>query len=162
SDVIKHILRFMALVAVQVLVLNQVQFTGTVNPYLYVYFLLVMPVGLSPNLGLLVGFLLGFTVDIFTQTLGMHTIATTFLAYCRPYVLRYMASRDGFEFVSEPSVHNMGAGWFVTYASIMVLLHHFVLFFIEIFRINGLFYTLWKSIASSLFTLVLIMLTQYL
>lgn len=160
--IISYIIRFVLLIAVQVLILNNVHFSGLLNPYLYIYFLLVLPVDFSPNLGLLLGFALGLTIDMLSQTLGMHTIATVFAAYGRPYIMRYMAPRDGYEFSRVPGVRQMGWLWFITYSSIMILLHHFVLFFVEAFRMTGFWITLGKSIGSGLLTLLLILIVQLL
>ena len=161
-EVIIHIIRFILLVLLQILVLNQVQFTGILNPYLYLYFLLVLPIDFSPNMGLVVGFLLGLTVDIFSQTLGMHTIATVFAAYCRPYALRYMAPRDGYESSRIPGIKQMGWLWFLTYASIIIVFHHFVLFFMESFKMSGLWFTLGKALGSGILTLVLAIIAEML
>lgn len=161
-QIISHVVRFIALITLQVLVLNNIQFSGLLNPYLYLYFLLVLPVDFSPNVGLVLGFILGFTVDIFCQTLGMHTIATVFASYCRPYVLRYMSPRDGYEFSRTPGIRQMGWLWFITYAGILIALHHFVLFFVESFRMSGLWFTLAKSIGSGALTLLLALIVQML
>lgn len=161
-EVVGHIIRFFALIFVQVLILNNVQFAGLLNPYLYIYFILVLPVDFSPNIGLVLGFVLGLCIDLFCQTLGMHTVATVFAAYCRPYVMRYMAPRDGYEFSRVPGVRNMGWLWFITYAGIIIFLHHFVLFFVEAFRMSGLLFMLGKSLGSSAMTLALTLILQLL
>lgn len=159
-QLITYIFRFILLVLTQVFVLNNIQFSGILNPYIYVYFLIVLPVDFRPTVGLIVGFLLGLTMDMFCQTLGMHTIAATFAAYCRPYVLTYMAPRDGYEFSRVPGVRQMGWLWFLTYAAIIVFLHHFVLFFIEMFRVTGILLTLGKSLGSSLMSMSIIIVIQ--
>jgi rod shape-determining protein MreD len=161
-ELITLIIRFVLLVLLQVLVLNQVQFTGILNPYLYLYFILVLPVDFNPNMGLIVGFALGLTIDLFSQTLGMHTIATVFAAYCRPYALRYMAPRDGYESSRIPGIKQMGWLWFLTYAAIIILFHHFVLFFMESFKMSGLWFTLGKSIGSGILTLSLVIIVEML
>ena len=159
-ELLIYIVRFFLLVLVQILILNQVQFSGLLNPYLYIYFLIVLPVDFPPNGGLLVGFILGLLIDLFGQTLGMHTIASVFLAYARPYILRYMAPRDGYEFSRTVSIRQMGWLWFLTFSGIMIFLHHFVLFFIEAFRMSGLFFTIGKSIGSAILTLSLVVVVQ--
>ena len=161
-DWILYTIRFVVLILLQVFLLNNVHFSGLLNPYIYIYFLLVLPVDFSPNLGLIIAFILGLTIDLFSQTLGMHTIASVFFAYGRPYVLRYMAPRDGYEFTRMVSIRQMGWLWFLTYTGIMVFLHHFVLFFIETFRMSGMWFTLGKAVGSSLLTIVLIVIIQLL
>jgi len=161
-ELLSHIIRFVLLVIVQVFLLNNVQLNGMINPYIYIYFLLVLPVDFSPNGGLILGFILGFIIDLFSQTLGMHTIASVFFAFGRPYVLRYMAPRDGYEFTRTISIRQMGWLWFFTFSGLMVFLHHFVLFFIESFRMSGFFFTVGKSISNSFMTLALIVVIQLL
>lgn len=161
-EIISHIIRFIGLILVQVLILNNIQFGGILNPYLYIYFILVLPVDFPPNIGLILAFLMGLTIDLFCQTLGMHTIATLFAAYCRPFVMRYMAPRDGYEFSRVPGIRHMGWLWFITYAGILIFLHHFVLFFVETFRMSGLLFTLGKSMGSTVMTLALTLILQLL
>lgn len=158
--IIRYILQFVLLVLVQVLLLNNIAFSGILNPYLYVYFLIILPVDFRPTLGLIIGFLLGLSIDLFSQTLGMHTIATTFAAFCRPYILMYMAPRDGYDFTRFPSVRQMGWLWFGTYTTLLAALHHFILFFIEMFRMSGFWWTITKSVSSTMLTVILILLVQ--
>ena len=161
-DLISYFIRFSLLIIVQIFLLNNVQFSGLLNPYLYVYFLIVLPVDFSPNIGLFVAFAMGIIIDMFSQTMGMHTISAVFLAYARPYILRYMAPRDGYEFSRNVSIKQMGWLWFLTFSGLMVFLHHFVLFFTESFRMSGLGYTMLKAVGSSLLTLTLIIIVQLL
>ena len=161
-DLISYFIRFSLLIIVQIFLLNNVLFSGLLNPYLYVYFLIVLPVDFSPNIGLFVAFAMGIIIDMFSQTMGMHTISAVFLAYARPYILRYMAPRDGYEFSRNVSIKQMGWLWFLTFSGLMVFLHHFVLFFIESFRMSGLGYTMLKAVGSSLLTLTLIIIVQLL
>jgi rod shape-determining protein MreD len=161
-EVLSYIVRFALLIIVQIALLNNVQFSGLLNPYLYVYFLIVLPVDFPPNMGLVLAFAMGIIIDLFSQTMGMHTISAVFLAYARPYILRYMAPRDGYEFSRNVSIKQMGWLWFLTFSGLMVFLHHFVLFFIESFRMSGLGNTLLKAVGSSMLTLLLIVIVQLL
>ena len=157
---LRHIALFLVLTFIQVLILNNINFSGILNPFLYLYFLMVLPVDFRPTLGLVLGFFLGFCIDMFCQTWGMHTIATTFAAFCRPYLLTYMAPRDGYEFSRIPSIRQMGLLWFLTYAGLLTILHHFILFFIEMFRMSGFWMTIGKSLGSSALTLLLVLIVQ--
>ena len=154
--------RFVLLVLVQVLILNHIQLSGYLNPYLYVLFLLLLPFEIRNWLLLLLAFVLGFTVDIFSNTLGMHLAATLFMAYCRPFVLSIIEPRGGYEVGSIPSIRDMGLTWFVSYAGILVLLHHLLLFFLEVFRFSEAWITLGRVFASAACTMLLILIAQYL
>ena len=160
--VLTNIWRFVLLVALQVLILNNVQVSGFLNPYLYVLFLLLLPFEMPRTWLLALAFLLGITVDVFTNTLGMHLAASLFMAYCRPFVLSIIAPRGGYEVGTAPSIRDMGLPWFLSYAGSLVFLHHLVLFFVEVFRFTEVFLTLGRVLASSVFTLLLVLLAQYL
>ncbi len=162
SNLLSYLVSLVLLLALQILVLNNIQISGFLNPFLYIYLIIVLPVSF-PRIGVLfMGFGLGLALDVFHQTLGMHAVATTFLAYCRPFILQYMAPRDGYEFSRVPGIRDMGYLWFGTYAAIMVFLHHFMLFFIEAFRLSGFWFTLGKVIGSTLLTFLLVLVVQLL
>ncbi len=159
--VLKNIIRFILLVLVQVAVLNNIQMSGYVNPYIYVLFILALPFEISKWLLLCVAFVLGLTVDIFTGTLGMNAAATVFMAYLRPYVLSLFAPRDGYEIGTFPNITCYGFSWFFKYATILVLAHHIFLFFVEVFSFNNFFDTLLRICFSTIFSLILIFTTEF-
>ena len=148
------------MVLLQVLVLNNIQLSGFINPYLYIIFILWLPVEMNKVLVMLISFLLGLSVDIFSNTLGMHAAASVFLAFCRPYILQFMAPRDGYEGDQVPGIQAFGLSWFITFAAIAVFLHHSFLFYTEVFRLSEFFSTLGRVLASSIFTMVLVVLAQ--
>lgn len=151
---------FILLVLVQVWILNNIQLSGYINPYLYIMFLLILPFGTSFWLLIPAGFLLGITVDMFMHTPGLHAAAAVFAAFVRPGVLSLIAPGDGYDSSQRPHITNMGIGWYLRYVIIMVLLHHAVLFYLEVFRLTDFFYTLARVLLSSLFTVLLIVITD--
>ncbi|MFP4619675.1 MAG: rod shape-determining protein MreD [Bacteroidales bacterium] len=153
----RYILTFVILVLVQVLLMNNIQLGGFLNPYIYILFILSLPFE-TPKWGLLVlGFLLGLTIDLFSHTVGMHTSACVFMAFLRPMVLRTLEPRDGYEPETYPSVKDYGLGWYFKYSSILILAHHLFLFYIEIFKFSEFFYTLGRALLSAAFSLVFIL-----
>ena len=93
----RNIIRFLILILFQVLVLDNILLNGYLNPYFYVLFIILMPFETPRWLLLISGFLLGLSVDLFENTLGMHAAATVFMALVRPWVLSIFAPRDGYE-----------------------------------------------------------------
>jgi hypothetical protein len=162
NPIITYTFRFLFLALLQVVVLNNVGLLNLFNPYLYILFILLLPFETAPFYVLLFSFLLGLTIDTFSSTDGMHAIAATFIAFIRPMVFLIITPRGGYEHQTSPNLKNMGAPWFITYAIIMVFIHHLILFNIEVFRLSEFFITLARTALSSLFTLVLIILSQYL
>ena len=157
----RNIARFLVLVLVQVLVMNNIQINGFVIPYIYILFILLMPFETPRWLLLINAFLLGLSIDFFSHTLGMHAAATVFIAWMRPYVLGMISPRDGYEPGSFPRLYYYGFGWFLRYTIILVFAHHFILFYVEVFRLMEFFSTLSRVILSTLLSATLIILSQY-
>jgi rod shape-determining protein MreD len=146
----------------QILVLNHINLGGFINPYIYVLFLLILPFEIPGWALLLVSFGTGFTIDWFSHTAGMHTFTCTLVGYLRIHILKMFAPRDGYESGIQPNARFMGFNWFIRYATVIVVVHHFVLFFVESFTFHLFFATLLRIILSSIATLVIIALSQLL
>ncbi|HLC83855.1 MAG TPA: rod shape-determining protein MreD [Bacteroidia bacterium] len=162
NTIIRNIIRFFVLVLVQVLVVKNIELGRFINPFLYVLFILVLPFETPKWLLLVASFFLGITIDMFYDTSGMHAAACVLMAYVRPGILKLFSPRDCYEFGTQPSIQYLGTPWFLSYAGILVLIHHLVLFYIEIFRFSEFFSTFFRVIVSSIFTLLLVVISQYL
>lgn len=153
-DIASNIIRFIALVLLQVLVLNQIQFLGYINPYAYIYFILVFPLYGNKSLLIFLSFLLGLSVDAFSDTGGIHAAASVLIAWIRPVLLKF-----SFGVSYEYNTINFGKANIsqqVTYILSMVLLHHLVLFSLEIFNVSHAMLILKSTLFSSIFSLVII------
>lgn len=159
--ILQTILQFIFLIVLQTLVLNNIQFSGYINPYLYILFILWLPLKTPKFLLLFLAFILGLVVDIFSDTIGMHTSATIFLAFCRPYILQILEPREGYELNQSPSIKGFGIKWFATYAALLVLLHHLFLFYIEVFRFTDFINTFLRVLFSWAFTMILVIIAQF-
>ncbi|VBB47044.1 Rod shape-determining protein MreD [uncultured Paludibacter sp.] len=153
------IIRFIVLVFLQIFVLDNIQFLGYINPMIYVLFVLSLPVRFPKWISFLLAFFLGLIIDMFSNTLGMHTFATVFLAFVRTPVINVLTSFD--EGVNPvPSYKTFGVNNYVKYVVICVLLHHFTLFMIETFSFTSFTFTFLKILMSSVVTILLILLVQ--
>jgi hypothetical protein len=157
-----NVLRFFLLILLQVLILNNIYLGGLISPYFYIYFILLLPYDVPGGLLLLFGFLLGAGVDIFTNTLGLNTSATLAMAFARPYVIRWISSGPDSLIGDSPSLKNQGLKWFLYYSLSLILVHHFVLFYLEVFRFSEFFMTFLRMTLSAAFTLLLVMTSEYL
>ncbi len=160
--VLRNIIRFFFLILFQVLILNNINLGGYTNPYLYVYFILLLPYATPRWLLLVLAFLMGISIDIFTNTPGLNAAATVLMAFFRPYVIRSVSHLPEEDMGIQPSLKIQGFIWFFYYSSILVLIHHCTLFYLEIFRFSEFFQTLLRIFVSSIFTIVLIFLSEYL
>jgi rod shape-determining protein MreD len=157
----RNIIRFIVLVLLQVFIVSNIEISGLIVPYFYVLFILLMPFE-TPNWVLLLSaFALGLMVDLFAHTPGMHAAATVFMAFLRPFILEMSAPRDGYEAGTYPRIHYYGFQWFLKYTVILVGAHHFLLFYTEVFRFSEFFSTFLRVLLSTVFSVILIMLSQY-
>ena len=159
---LKNIGRFVFLILFQVLILNNIQFNGYINPYFYIYFILLLPFETPRWLLLLSAFLLGISLDAFTNTFGLNASACVLMAFVRPFVITTISTGTEFMIGHSPSLKNQGVKWFAYYSIILVLVHHFALFSLEIFRFTEFFQTLLRVLLSSLFTLIIVFIAEYL
>ncbi|GAA4096494.1 rod shape-determining protein MreD [Mucilaginibacter panaciglaebae] len=155
--IIVNILRFIALVFIQVFLLKNVSLYDLSTPYLYILFILLLPFE-TPNILLFaLSFILGLTIDAFYDTPGLHTTACVLLAFVRILFISITVQKEGFDNEPEPTLSIMGFRWFFTYALILTLFHHFFLFILEVFRFSEIQYTLGRAVLSSVFTVFLVL-----
>jgi rod shape-determining protein MreD len=160
NSILRFGLIFIFLILLQVLLFNNIQFSGYVNPYVYIMLVLLLPAEIPAWLLLIISFLTGLTIDFFSGSPGMHASATLLAGFSRPYILRFISPRDGYESGSELSMVNYGFRWFFIYTLIIVLIHHITLFYLEVFRFADFFRTLLRVLLSSLFTIAFILLAE--
>lgn len=153
---LSYIFQFVLLVLLQVLVLNNIKFLGFINPYLYILFIISLPINMPRALLLVIAFVLGLSVDIFANTAGVNAFATVFAAFMKNPLLSLFAPRDTFENIS-PSMHSIGISSFVKYVVLMVVIHHTMLFLVEAFSFQHIGLIVLKILLNSFFTIVLLL-----
>lgn len=162
SNTGKNIIRFVVLVLVQVLILNNIQINGYINPYFYVLFVLLLPFNTSRTALLLSAFFLGLCIDLFMHTVGIHAAATTFMAFLRPGMISLLSGNKEIEPDMKPGIFDMGFSWFFIYSFILVFFHHLVLFYMEMLRLDEFLQTMLRVLISTAISVVLIIISQYL
>lgn len=158
---VQIIIQFVVLVLLQLLLFNNIRFSGFINPYVYILFFILLPFDFSGSLMMVLALIMGLILDLFMGTPGVHSLATVLIAFARPGVLNLIAPHDGYDLNTLPRVSQMGLIWFVRYAVIIIVIHHLVLFYAEVFSFSHFFFTLLKAFLSSVFTLVFIVLSQF-
>ncbi|MDR1499922.1 MAG: rod shape-determining protein MreD [Tannerellaceae bacterium] len=121
---------FVLLALFQTLVLNNIHFLRLVTPFLYVYFIIKLPVGYPSVRITCLSFIMGLVIDILSNTPGMHAAACTFAGFARRYIILFFMREDLPENII-PSFRTFGYGHFVRYVLVLVILHHLSLFMIE-------------------------------
>lgn len=153
---LQNIFRFIILVLLQVLVLNNIQFLGYINPYIYILFLLALPVQTPRWFSLLLGFFIGVIIDMFSDTPGIHTFACVLIAFLRNGTIKlFTAIEEGNN--PTPSFYTFGVSAYIKYVVLLVFVHHTTLFFLEAFSFANFWIMFAKIILSSLVTIMIIL-----
>lgn len=130
--------------------------------FIYVGFILLLPNETNNLILMLVAFVLGFCIDIFYDSLGLHALALVTVAYFRNYWLNAITPQGGYDANMSPSLALNGLQWFLVYTLPLVFVHHAVLFFVEAGGFGLFWFTMLKIIASLLFTTSILLMMQYL
>ncbi len=158
----KDVARFFALIVIQVLVLDHVNFYGYANPALYIYFILLLPFEVPGWLLLISSFLLGFSIDTFSNSVGLHSASAVLIAFIRPWAIRLAGAPPEYELNLKPGIADMGIRWFFAYALVMVAAHQLIFYTLESFRLAEVGHILIRTIIGSALTLALIITVEYL
>ena len=152
---------FVGLLLIQVLLMKHLVLFNMAFAFIYVGFILMLPFEIDRLLIMVIGLVTGIAVDIFYDTLGIHAAACVLISYLRPKYLDLVAPQGGYDAREMPQVRDMGLQWFAIYGFIFIMIHHSAIFFIEAWGAGMFFYTLGKIFFSSLFTLFMVILFQY-
>ena len=149
-------IRFLLLVLAQILVFNHMNFIGYINPFVYILFFYWYPIHENRALFILAGFALGLTIDIFSDTMALHSIAAVTLAYARPVILRFCFGANyefqGFTFRNTTRLQR------ITFLGILTVLHHTLFFSFEILSFSHILLILNKILFTSVVTFLICML----
>jgi rod shape-determining protein MreD len=162
---IKNILRFCVIILLQILILNKITLRWwnepsgfpVFIPYVYPLFILLLPFETPVWALLIIGFILGMTVDTFMNTAGMHACATILIAYLRTNVLSAILPRNLSEYSNQhPSIKSMGWMPFLVYSGFLIILHHSVFFTIELWNFSNFGSLFLKVMAASVTSMLFV------
>lgn len=160
SALLFNMARFILLMAAQILIFNNLNLLGYINPYPYMLFIILYPVN-SNKYGLLIAsFLLGITMDMFCNSGGVHAASCLVLAYYRPYIFKFSFGLS-YEYQTV-RLNDVLTPERFSFILIAVSIHHFTLFLLEIFRLNLILEILLKTLLSTLFTVLFCIIIIYL
>jgi hypothetical protein len=162
SSLVKNIVRFILFILVQVLVLDKIHLHQMITPYLYFLFILWLPFKMNRTVLMLLGALLGFSLDSFRHNPGFHTAACILIAYVRPFLINLLIPQEGAEAnYEEPSIRSLGGLLpYIIYSGILIMLHNTWLFFLEAWQFGDAWYFFMKTILSTAISLVLVIITE--
>jgi rod shape-determining protein MreD len=160
SSLLVNIVRFILLLAVQIIIFNNMNFLGFIMPLPYMLFIILYPVNSNRAALLLSSFLLGLTMDLFSNSGGIHATACLILAYYRPYLFKF-AFGVSYEYQTIKLNDTLTPERF-SFIFLAVVLHHFTLFILEAFQVSFILDILIRTLLSTVFTIISCIIIIYL
>ncbi|MBC7606296.1 MAG: rod shape-determining protein MreD [Burkholderiales bacterium] len=160
STLLVNIARFILLLAAQVLLFNNMNFLGYINPYPYILFIILYPVNGNKTGLLIASFILGIIMDMFSNSGGVHAAACLLLANYRPYIFKFSFGLS-YEYQTV-KLNDVLTPERFSFILIAVVIHHVTLFLLEVFRLNFIWEIFLKTIFSTLFTIIICITIIYL
>ena len=155
-DWTKQIGRYILVMVLQVLLFDRLQLVGICHPYVYILCLLMMPITLPHNVDLLIGAAVGFVMDIFCNSLGVHMAVCTFIMFIRPYWVGVVVN-DKDRLNEQLSLHSLGWEGLLKYVITLVITHHLLVFSIAAWSWAHMGFVLLETFVSSAITISIIL-----
>ena len=152
SALLGNIARFILLLAAQILIFNRIDLFGFINPFPYVLFIILYPVNGNKSGLLAASFLLGLLMDMLWNSGGVHAAACLVLAYYRPAIFKFSFGLS-YEYQTV-RLNDVVTPERFSFLLIAIILHHFVLFVLEVFKVSFLWDILVRTVLSTIFTII--------
>ncbi|MBP6455222.1 MAG: hypothetical protein KA275_00725 [Chitinophagaceae bacterium] len=171
NNPIKTILQCLLILIIQLFVLNDnsiktnLLFFGhpVFTPIIYPFFLLLLPINIKYWQIMLWALFMGFVLDFFSNSPGIHSAVCVLIAYLRPFLLRLFYQQEKKELAkSTPNIFRLGFYSFISYISLSFVIHHFSFYLLQLFSVKNIGLIFVKTIISSLLTIFFILLIQIL
>ncbi|MGI9525646.1 MAG: rod shape-determining protein MreD [Weeksellaceae bacterium] len=154
NKIIQLIILFL-LMLLQVVIFNNINYLGFANPFIYVLFILLLPLDTNRYLILTYAFILGIGIDIFEMSGGINAFATVFIAFIRPFIVNVINMGNNEEAENVKLFRFNFIQWFI-YLATLIFSHHFIVLILEKFSFDNISHTLRQSAIGALITLIVI------
>lgn len=160
-DIVRYIWRIIILLLVQTILINSLSVNRWIDPQIYILAFIDFPIFFSSHFLLLIAIFVGLMMDMLLGTLGIHALACLVTAYIRPFVLRLLKPKDGYDSLEYPNLKSHGWPWYFTFCMIQLFAFHFSLFFVEKYSLQGFFGTFFRAITCSLIAVIVVMMFKF-
>ena len=156
-----NFLRFLILMLLQVFVFNYVQWFGFLNPFVYLLFLILLPLELPKSIQYLIAFATGFIIDAFFKTYGIQAFSCVLLMFLKPYIILILNGFKPLDSGVKPLPDVKDFNWILLYTFLLVFVHQISVTILETFQWVKWWRIIWSSIANTFFTMFIILCIEY-
>ena len=161
KSIFSQVLIFAFYLLLQIFFVRQLVLFNYAFCFVYIASIILLPFDVNKVTLILLGFLAGIMVDIFYNTIGANAAAMTLIAFIRPSVISLLTPQRGYDERQTLSLNSMGLTWFITYATTLTFVHHFVLFLLEASDWGLFLPVIVKVICSTIFTTTVMVIIQF-
>ena len=154
-DWTKQLIRYIIVMLLQVLLFDQLQLLGVCHPYIYILCLLMMPITLPHSADMLIGAGVGLVMDVFCNSLGIHTASCILIMFVRPYLLGAFFN-DKERLNEQISLRAIGMEALIKYVATLVVMHHLMVFLLAAWSWSHIGFVLLETLVSSIITISVI------
>jgi rod shape-determining protein MreD len=172
NSLISNIIRFVIIIGIQLFILNDKYIQGStvvganswLKPQFYILFLLMLPYRIHPLLSLVIGFVTGLVIDIYSNTYGLHCSAALLMILIRHYLLERLIQfnqRDALKYAT-PSLSVLGARNFLIYTLFCTIVYNTYYHMIRVwsFQPNKILYTILNIVLGIIVSEILFFISQ--
>jgi len=152
--ILNNSMRFLALVLLQVLVLNHLNLFGYLNPMVYIVWVVLFPIRKNQSVFLILSFLLGLSIDFFSDSGGINAAATLFIAFIRLPILKIVLKKTDFDYLLF-NLRAVSFGKAFLFITILTFIHHFIIFSLTYFSLNSFLIIISNTILTSIITIII-------
>lgn len=154
--IIQSLITFVVLAMIQVLVCNNISILNVATPFIFIYVIMRLPLTMNQNWMMIIGFIAGLIIDIFSDTAGMNALACTILSSIRNSIVKLYVTHEDEITDPNPSVDTLGPVTFIKYLFTMTFVYCLTITFIEAFTLRNALLSVYRAIGSTLLSFVII------
>lgn len=155
-EIVTLLILFPVLVLIQALVCNHIMLFDVAVPFVFIYFIIRLPIGMSKNLLFTLAFLMGFLVDIFSDTPGVNSLSSVLLAGVKQPVFYAYVTRDDKTKYITPCIKSIGWQDYAKFILTMTAIFSLLNFSIEYFSFAGIKDITLMTLGSTVLTFLLL------
>ena len=149
--------RFLFFSLLQGLIFNNFDFFDIYDPYVCLVFIITFPIKVNKITFMMISFIFGFILDLYSNSLGINTAACLSVAFLRSYILNFVFGSfydpHGIKLIKNYVLESTFSQKFL-YITTIILIHHLILFSLEVFSFQFISLILFKTLITSLISLI--------
>ncbi|NDB34286.1 MAG: hypothetical protein EB023_02845 [Flavobacteriia bacterium] len=160
AQLIRFVFLFFLVLFLQVFVSRHVNIGFGAQLFFLPIFIMMLPFQINIFIMMILGFVLGISTDMMTNTFGLHASSLVLIAYLRPLVFNTFPPKEGYDAIKQPIVSDMGWTWFLLCYGLLLFSYVFWFIFFEVFKWSEVMLILRNLFSGFLLSLVVALVFQ--